>query len=186
MNKQDNSYLDKLSDWYNNLEKDNLLLLFKGEFNQDFVKAVLTLTQQKLGIKEGNTVTKKRIMAVIIECLQNICKHGVKDREDLGWAQGIFLIGKTKKEHIISTGNYILNSEVNPLEMMLSKINSLDKAALNEMHKAKLIKSELSDKGGAGLGLITIAKKSQSNIEYHFDKIDNRLSFFTFEVKVST
>jgi len=185
MNREDHSYLAKLSDWYNSLEKDNLLLLFKGEFNQEFVKAVLTLTEQKLGIQEGSTVTTKRIMVVIIECLQNICKHGEKDKDDLGWAQGIFLIGKTKKEHIISTGNYILSSEVNPLEMMLSKINSLDKEALNEMHKAKLTKSKLSDKGGAGLGLVTIAKKSQS-IEYRFDKIDNRLSFFTFEVKVST
>jgi len=181
MNVQNDSYL---TDWYNSLEKDKLLLLFKGEFNQEFVKAVLTLTQHKLGIRTDSTLTTRRVIVVIIECLQNICKHGVRDRKDLGWAQGIFLIGKTNKEHIISTGNYILNSDVEELENLLIKINSLNSSAMKQMYKSKLSETEISKKGGAGLGLLTIAKKSGKDLEYRFEKISNRLSFFTFEVKV--
>lgn len=185
MSKQNNSYLTNLTEWYNTLENDNLLLLFKGEFTQEFVKAIISLTEQRLGIKKESSTFSTKMMVIIIESLQNICKHAVKEKGDLGWAQGIFLIGKANEEHIISTGNYILNSNVKPLEMMLSNINSLNKVAKNEMYREKLIKAELSEKGGAGLGLITMAKKSNENLEYSFKKVNDRFSFFTLEVKVA-
>ena len=44
---------------------------------------------------------------------------------------------------------------------------------------------ELSSKGGAGLGLIDIAKKTGNKFEYHFLPIDDNFSFFILISKVS-
>jgi hypothetical protein len=43
---------------------------------------------------------------------------------------------------------------------------------------------ELSEKGGGGLGLIDIAKKSRNKLQYSFREIDEDYSFFTLTVKI--
>jgi len=44
--------------------------------------------------------------------------------------------------------------------------------------------SELSAKGGAGLGMIEMARKSGNRIEYSFDPVNERMSFFSLVVKI--
>ena len=43
---------------------------------------------------------------------------------------------------------------------------------------------KLSEKGGGGLGLIDIAKKSRNKLGYSFKEIDKDYSFFTLIVKI--
>ena len=43
---------------------------------------------------------------------------------------------------------------------------------------------KLSKKGGGGLGLIDIAKKSRNKLGYSFKEIDEDYSFFTLIVKI--
>ena len=43
---------------------------------------------------------------------------------------------------------------------------------------------KLSEKGGGGLGLIDIAKKSRNKLQYSFKEIDDDYSFFTLTVNI--
>jgi hypothetical protein len=45
--------------------------------------------------------------------------------------------------------------------------------------------SELSEKGGAGLGLIEIARKSGNKIKYQFEKYDDEFSLFFMDTLIS-
>ena len=49
---------------------------------------------------------------------------------------------------------------------------------------AKLNSTKLSDKGGAGLGLMDIARKSGKKLEYDFENISEKISFFSLIVNV--
>jgi hypothetical protein len=40
----------------------------------------------------------------------------------------------------------------------------------------------LSNKGGAGLGFITMRMKAKSNLNFHFQKVSEDKSVFTFEL----
>jgi hypothetical protein len=44
---------------------------------------------------------------------------------------------------------------------------------------------EMSLKGGGGLGMIDIARKTGEKLEYNFLEIDNKVSFFTLNIKVT-
>jgi hypothetical protein len=43
----------------------------------------------------------------------------------------------------------------------------------------------MSAKGGGGLGMIDIARKSGQKLEYSFMSLDNHSSFFTLKVKIA-
>jgi hypothetical protein len=43
----------------------------------------------------------------------------------------------------------------------------------------------MSLKGGGGLGMIDIARKTGEKIGYNFLEIDNKVSFFTLNIKIT-
>lgn len=95
------------------------------------------------------------------------------------------MIGKIGPEYSIITGNYILREKVNPLKEKLTKINVMSKDELKEYYKEILNEGEFSDKGGGGLGMIDIARKSGQKLNFNFVEVDNRYSFFSLNIKIS-
>ncbi len=71
------------------------------------------------------------------------------------------------------------------MKRRLDEVNSLDKEQLKEYYKKVLNNGEMSLKGGGGLGMIDIARKTGEKLEYNFLEIDNKVSFFTLNIKVS-
>ena len=171
--------------WYSALSQANLLLSFKGEFNPDLVKAILILTQNREHIKSENVVMQTRLFGVLVECLQNICKHGVGNVEGSDLKPGIVLIGRGKECFKISTGNLIHNNSIDDLKQKLDRINDADDKGLKEMQKEVLFSTDgLTKKSGAGIGLIYIARRSGERLDYDFKKMHDDLSFFSFEVNL--
>ena len=95
------------------------------------------------------------------------------------------MIGKLDGKYSIFTGNYILNENINGLRRRLDEVNALSKEELKEYYKKVLNNGEMSLKGGGGLGMIDIARKTGEKLEYEFLEIDNKVSFFTLNIKVS-
>ncbi len=122
-------------DWYSELEKENLVLSFKGEFNHDLVKAILVLTQQHKEDGAG----PNRIFGVIVECLQNICKHGAPVSEDNDLRSGIILLGKQKGEYLVGVGNFIYTKDVNSMKQRFDTVNDMDEEGLRKMQHDILI-----------------------------------------------
>ena len=52
--------------------------------------------------------------------------------------------------------------------MLYEVITSLDKEGLKQLYKHQIKEGRLSNKGGAGLGFIDIAKKTGNKIHFHF------------------
>jgi hypothetical protein len=98
---------------------------------------------------------------------------------------GIFMIGKDEKGYFLVSGNFIYNNEIPILEAKINYVNSLDKTDLARLYKTKLQMTTLSDRGGAGLGLIDIARKSGQSLEYHFSQVDNAISFYTLTTRIA-
>ena len=78
----------------------------------------------------------------------------------------------------IITGNIIKNEKIPELEKSLELVNSLDKEGLSSLYKQQMKDGRISDKGGAGLGFIDIAKKSGNKLSYQFKKLNEEVSFF--------
>jgi hypothetical protein len=90
-----------------------------------------------------------------------------------------------ESKYTIFTGNYILNENILGLKTRLDEVNSLTKEELKDYYKKVLNNGEMSLKGGGGLGMIDIARKTGEKLEYNFLEIDDKVSFFTLIIKVS-
>jgi hypothetical protein len=118
----------------------------------------------------------------MIEGLQNVTKHG---EEHTGSENtGLFAIQKNKDKYFVTTGNIIKKESELQLKPKLEQINLLEKNELNQLHKEILISGEISEKGGAGLGLIEMARKSGNRLLYDFSPVDENETFFYFRTEI--
>ncbi|MDP4267330.1 MAG: SiaB family protein kinase [Bacteroidota bacterium] len=159
----------------------NLTLVYEGEFTQDITKAVLSMTEKQMAYSGEQSTVKKKVFNIMVECLQNICKHSENTYYN---SSAIFMVGLEEDTYFICTGNPVKNENVELLKMKMQEINNLDKEGLKALYKEIVSKGTISDKGGAGLGLIDIARKAGTKLEYSFEQIDNLMTFFSFMVKI--
>lgn len=171
---------------HSTLKNKKIILAFEGGFTQSLTTNILALTEQRLSQIHEVEAVKKKVFNVMVECLQNIAKHADEAQKPHDWMNdGIFMIGKDEYGYFLVSGNFIKNVEVPLLEAKINYVNSLEKEDLARLYKTKLQATTLSDKGGAGLGLIDIARKSGQKLDYHFLKIDHNLTFYTLTTKVN-
>jgi hypothetical protein len=78
-----------------------------------------------------------------------------------------------------------LQSNVEELKSKIDFINAMNGDELKAEYRKTLYKGDMSDKGGAGLGIIDIARRSGEKINYNFKQVDEYYSFFSLEVKIS-
>ena len=99
-------------------------------------------------------------------------------RDSLYSSRGIFIVSRNDDEYCVTTGNTVEIEKIDGLKSMLDHINSLDKDQLNELYKKQIKDGVLSEKGGAGLGFIDIARKTGKKLDFFFQPIDEKVSFF--------
>ncbi len=164
----------------------NLILVYEGEFTQEITKSVLAMAERNMDSMGEESGIKRKVFNVMVECLQNIVKHSEDlNRQMEQKSTAIFMIGKQDSAYIITSGNPIKNEEVDNLRSKLDQINSLDKEGLKQLYKEIIKSTSLSEKGGAGLGFVDMARKSGSPLEYDFEKLDNQYSFFSLRTKIA-
>jgi hypothetical protein len=176
-------------DIYDKMERNNILLSFKGEITSDLLTSILQIMENKMDNMQEEPRMKKKVYNVLVECLQNLYHHldeiGDTDTDSDKIRSAIFTIGKVGNKYTIVTGNYILNENILGLRNRLDEVNSLNKEELKEYYKRVLNNGEMSLKGGGGLGMIDIARKTGEKLEYNFLEIDKKVSFFTLNIKIS-
>lgn len=171
-------------DLHKTMSGKNLILVYEGEFTQEITKSVLNMAERNLDSLGEEINTKKKVFNVMVECLQNICKHSdiVVSEEEKG---AVFMIGKEDDFYVIMSGNFIQKQHVEELEGKLHHINTLDKEGLKNLYKDLIKNGEISEKGGAGLGFVDIARKSGQKLEYGFEPVNDQYSFFSFKTKIA-
>jgi hypothetical protein len=110
--------------------------------------------------------------------------HGHKDPN--GAKHNFFILYITDKAVKMIGANLISNSAIPKLKEHIEKINSFqDPAELKTYYLEHLENNELSEKGGAGLGFITIGMKSGNKLGTQFETINNERSIFMMEVTIN-
>ena len=163
----------------------NLILVYEGEFTQDITKSVLAMAERNMESMGEESGIKRKVFNVMVECLQNICKHAESfDENTYGKNTAIFMIGKHDSEYFITSGNPILSDKVADMSRKLEDINNLDKEGLKQLYKDIIKNGKLSSKGGAGLGFVDMARKSGKKLIFDFEPINEHLSFFSLKTTI--
>ena len=179
--------MDNIHDFYNKMEQGNIMLSFKGEVTSDLLTSILQIMESKMETLEEPPKIKKKVYNILVECLQNLYHHLDDDdfKTKINEKSALFMIRKVEGEYSIMTGNFIANENVDMMRGRLDRINEMDKDELKVYYKEVLNNGEMSAKGGGGLGMIDIARKSGKKLEYNFAPIDDSYSFFSLNIKVA-
>jgi len=179
--------LEFVYDFYVKMKKNNINLAYEGEITHQITKAFTSLTESNLMKEDDVNTVQKKVFHVMVECLQNISKHA-ENRNSIVTSKdgrGIFMISKDDSEYNVTTGNVINNDKIPKLREILENINSLDQDGLKTLYKQQMREGRLSDRGGAGLGFIDIARKTGQKLIYSFLTINEKRSFFVLTSTIS-
>ncbi len=184
MNSQDtkNSFAFRL---FEGMQKENLSYIYRGVFSQSITDSILSLTESNLEKQGEDSKTKKRVFTIMVEGLQNITRHQESDNQAYINEMGIFIIQDLNSRYYITTGNPILKKNIPNLTAQLNKINSLDEEELKQYYKNVLNDNIISNKGGAGLGLIEMARKSGNKLVFDFVDLNDDYSYFYLNTEIS-
>lgn len=135
--------------------------------------------------KRGMNITiRKKVYAAMVESLENIYKHQDTITDDKEYMPKFSLLIDSQNISLFIS-NSILNHKVSLLKGKLDKVNSLDKDGLKDLYKNTILSGNVSPKGGAGLGIINIAKVSENKVNYTFTTVNDKYSYFTLNVLIS-
>ncbi len=168
---------------FKSFENYSLSYVYKGIFNPTLTDKILSLTETNMAITGEGSKTQKKVYFVMVESLQNITRHQdvTQDEEN----QAFFVVQNKGGIYDLASGNVIEKEHIADLKLKLDKINAMDSAQLKEYYKHVLENTGLSVNGGAGLGLIEMARRSGNKLTYDFERLNDKLSYFYFRSKVS-
>ena len=165
--------------------EDEVYFSYMGDISSERINQIL----EEIELKFANLKVRKKIYNIMVEALQNLFHHSDDVPEDLvgtlGKRFGLVMITKRNDRFALTAGNYISSGKIEFLTEKIEKINSLSGDELKEMYKFILNFQKLSAKGGVGLGLIDIARKSENKLGYNFYPYNEKYYFYRLDIFVN-
>jgi len=176
-------------EYYNKLHNGNVILSYKGTITAEWINSVLESIEGKLDTVSEDSKVKKKMYNVLVEGLQNLYHHVDELPDDMleqfTHKFGVLVVKKVDESYKVSLGNFVVASKYKYLKDKIDKINSLTEEELKDMYKFILNHQKLSAKGGGGLGLVDMARKTGNKLEYEFFEYNSDYSFFNLDVKIN-
>lgn len=165
----------------------DIILQFKGHLNYDIIGELIGSLKDSMKIRQARYGLYKKLLTLLIESLENVVRYNHEIPSD-----GEIFIENPPELQIVFDGEYyileisniIYNADIPSLEEKISELNSFNKLKIKELYKATITDGKFSEKGGAGLGLIEMAKIIDSKMEYSFKALRNDISLFILKLSL--
>jgi len=167
----------------------NVILFYKGNVDSDVINHVLDTVEDKMVAGNEQAKLRKKVYNILVESLQNLYHHVDKvpdDFEDQTSEKfGLLVVKKVEGGYKIITGNFVNGENVEKLEEKIKRINRSSHEEIKELYKFILNHQRISAKGGGGLGLVDIARKTGNKLEYTIKEYDDKYFFFYLDILVN-
>lgn len=131
---------------------------------------------------------RNRLAFVMVEAYQNVIRHGFPatpgDKAATTERPMIFLRA-CAAGFTVATANTMRHEDEDKLVRMLSDLQGKPKEKLKELFLQRLQGNKVSERGGAGLGLIEMARRSGRDLVHTVSRRDERTSTFTLQVGIA-
>lgn len=168
----------------NVLKDDDLSFVYLGKFDNMILAFVTQLIQKHVEVQTGIEKKRNKLSFLMAESFQNILRYGILGRAEDCDNGEIFVVRHIGQTMFILTGNYIENENIPAIKEKLDRVNNLDTEDLKKLYVEILTNKKLSSRGGAGLGFVEMVRKSGEKLDYKFEKLDDKRSFFYLQIKI--
>ncbi len=150
-----------------------------GTFKQDILISIVSLLDNQLLQQSENVVVKKKLIYIVIECIQNIMFHSDKlpDNHQLAY----IVIIRDKFGYRIHSSNSLETSKIYSLEEKIKEILNVKTDLFRKLFDKKIKQAQIDDFGRGGIGLITMIEKSGKNFDYKISMASENYSLFNLE-----
>jgi Family of unknown function (DUF6272) len=166
----------------------DIVLSYKGNIDSDVINHVLDTVEYKMVEVNEQSKLRKKVYNVLVESLQNLYHHVdpvPEDFEDQSSERyGLLIVKKINGGYKIITGNFVNADHIEKLEEKIKRINRSSHEEIKELYKFILNHQKISQKGGGGLGLVDIARKTGNQLDYSFKEYNDKHSFFYLNIFV--
>jgi hypothetical protein len=167
----------------------DVILYYKGNIDSDVINHVLDTVEDKMVEVNEQSKLRKKVYNVLVESLQNLYHHVDRVPDDFedqtSERYGLLIVKRVEKGYKIITGNFVGADKIEKLEEKIKRINRSSHEEIKELYKFILNHQKISAKGGGGLGLVDIARKTGNKLEYSFKEYNNKHSFFYLNILVN-
>jgi hypothetical protein len=179
-------HLNSLFPYYELLKDDQLSLVYQGVFSDELTEKILQLNEKGISASSKMGKIKNKVAFLLAECFQNIVRHEDKPEilNNTNNKPGMFMVRHVGSSYYVTSVNRIANNKVDGLKQKLHYLESLSLEELKKESLKQLANEEVSDKGGAGLGLLVMALKTNKQIQYDFEFLNYFLSLFFLQTKI--
>ncbi len=179
------NFVKSISSIYDEMLSNGFSLVYFGEFSHEITKMFTSMAESDMEKNSEERSVQRRVYHVMVETLQNMNKHSDDLKDDARVGGGMFIIGKKNDVYYVITSNKVKREHKENLETALNTVNNATLEELKDMYKKQIKEGRISEKGGAGLGLIDIARKTEEPLEYQFLQLDQDNFFFILKVEIN-
>lgn len=168
---------------FENMKSHEVLMCYFGNVTFKVSNNLINALKENLEADELHRVVQKKVYSSFVECIENITRHTTSDLM-LGDRFGIISVSKTDGNIIIYSGNLMKKKGKTDFMSKINSLKSQSKAQLKVAYKKQLVDGSISEKGGAGLGLLQIAINSEGNFDCTFQDVDDEKEFLMMEISI--
>ncbi len=172
--------LESLDFFFQHFAQEQMHFLYTGNFNDEHTDGFIELNNHQYNAADEFKKSQRKAGFLIAECFQNIVRH-----TETSHKESFFHIKNNRGLFTIVSANSVKNKIIPLLKGQLEQLNKLTSLELKEAYRRRLSEGELSEKGGAGLGLIEMARRSKNKLNFSFKKIDEHYSSFYFRLHLN-
>lgn len=178
------NFIKSISNIYDEMMDNGFSLVYLGEFSHEITKMFTAMAESDMEKHSEERSVQRKVYHVMVETLQNMNKHS-DELQEKNVGSGLFIIGKKHDTYYVITSNRVAKKHKDRLEQSLITVNNASIEELKEMYKKQIKEGRISEKGGAGLGLIDIARKTGEPINFQFLPLDDDYFFFILKVEIN-
>ena len=153
------------------------LLSYNDDITPEYIEEVI----QYVNTLDEKPALIRKICFLIVEALQNVIHHS--DKNENGNTFAYFELIKDDT-YIIKTGNLITKERTDDLDKKIKDVLVLTESEVKEKITDTLTNESFSEKGGAGIGLLSIKKRVNDGMLYEIEIFDGDYNMIHFEIKI--
>ncbi len=178
------NFIKSVSTLYDEMMNNGFSLVYLGEFRHDITKMFTSMAETDMEMNSEEKSVQRKVYHVMVETLQNMNKHSDEITNNKN-GNGLFIIGKKEDTYYVITSNKVTKEHAESVEESIKEVNNATKEELKDMYKKQIKEGKLSNKGGAGLGLIDIKRKIDEPLSYQFLLLDDENYLFILKVEIN-
>lgn len=171
---------------YDVLAADRLDLVYSGRFLDEHTPDLISIGEDTTVHGGHERSHRQRLSFVMVEAYQNIVRHRAQLEGAMGRGVGrcMFMVrARTTGDEVVAI-DPIIEGETGSLHEVLDRIGGSDLKQLKELFLDRLRDGSRTMRGGAGLGLIEMARRSGNGMRHHLLPLDAAHRLFVLQVVV--